>query len=137
MIYIMIMGTGIGIMLSTFSLAVQNSVDFKVVGIATSMLFFHRLTGGMLGLAVLGSVMTRRFLLNAQKTISADIRATLPATQLDAIINDPKALVDPSAVDKLKHMFLQLTPDGEQMAGKLLATLNASLSDAISKCFHR
>lgn len=135
MIYIVIMGIGLGAALSTNSLAVQNSVDFNIVGVASSMMFFHRLSGGMFGLAVLGAVMTHNFMHNAQQTISANIRATLPAAQLDAIINNPKALVDATALDKLKHMLLQLNPNGEQMASELLTTLNTALSDALSSAF--
>ena len=60
-IYIVVTGLGVGGALATLSLAVQNSVPFGLVGVATSALQFFRSVGGMLGLAVLGAVMVRSF----------------------------------------------------------------------------
>ena len=61
MAYVFVTGIGVGGTLSTFRLAVQNSVPFRLVGVATSALQFSRLLSGTIGLAVLGSVMTRNF----------------------------------------------------------------------------
>ena len=49
-------------------LAVQNSVPFRLVGTATSALQFYRLVSGTVGLAVLGTVLTR----NLSSRLDAD-----------------------------------------------------------------
>ena len=59
--YIIVLGVGLGVTFPTFTLSVQNSVPFRLMGISTSALQFYRSIGGMLGLAVLGAVMAGRF----------------------------------------------------------------------------
>ena len=56
---VFVAGIGVGGTLSTFRLAVQNSVPFRLVGAATSALQFCRLMSGTTGLAVLGVVLSR------------------------------------------------------------------------------
>ena len=133
--YIVVLGLGLGVTFPTFTLAVQNSVPFRLMGISTSALQFYRSIGGMLGLAVLGSVMASRFASKLEETAPGDIVAALPPGQLDAIKNNPQALIDPSAVDRLKDGFAQAGPDGAQMVETLLASLKSALAGAISDVF--
>ena len=60
-VYIVVMGAGLGTTFPTFTLSVQNTTPFRLMGAATSALQFYRSVGGMLGLALLGAVMTNRF----------------------------------------------------------------------------
>lgn len=133
--YIVVMGIGLGTTFPTFTLAVQNSIPFRLMGVATSALQFYRSIGGMLGLAILGSVMTSRFALKLGETTPDNVAATLPAGQLDAIKNNPQALVDPSAVDGLRASLDQAGPDGARMAETLLESLKSALAGAISDVF--
>ena len=56
-----VLGFGMGMTFPVFSLAVQNAVPYRVMGIAmSSMQFFHTL-GGMMGTAILGAFMTNTF----------------------------------------------------------------------------
>ncbi len=95
--YIVIMGVGLGITFPTFILAVQNTVPFRLMGVATSAIQFYRSVGGMLGLAVLGAVMVNRFAYNLDGAMTAEMRAALPSERLDSLRDNPQALVDPSA----------------------------------------
>ena len=56
-----IVGVGLGAAMPVFNLAVQNAVEARVVGVATSMVQFVRSIGGALGIAVFGSVSLRLF----------------------------------------------------------------------------
>ena len=47
--------------LAVFSLAVQNAVDPRFVGVATSSVQFLRSIGGSLGAAVFGAILSNRF----------------------------------------------------------------------------
>ena len=51
---VFVAGIGVGGTLSTFRLAVQNAVPFRLVGAATSALQFCRLLSGTVGLAAAG-----------------------------------------------------------------------------------
>ncbi len=133
--YIVVLGLGLGATFPTFTLAVQNSVPFRLMGISTSALQFYRSIGGMLGLAVLGSVMAGRFASKLEDTVPENVTAALPPGQLDAIKDNPQALIDPSAVDRLKAGFAQAGPDGARMVETLLDSLKAALAGAISDVF--
>jgi MFS family permease len=52
-----VLGLGLGLILPTSTLAVQNAVDWPDLGIATSMVTFFRSLGGVVGLAVFGAVL--------------------------------------------------------------------------------
>ncbi len=51
-----ILGAGLGMTMPTMTLAVQNSVDWKDLGVATSAVTFIRSLGGAVGLAAYGAV---------------------------------------------------------------------------------
>ena len=133
--YIIVIGVGLGATFPTFTLAVQNSVPFRLMGISTSALQFYRSIGGMLGLAVLGAVMASRFASKLEEMVPEDITAALPPGQLEAIKDNPQALVDPSAVDGLKAGFAQAGPDGARMVETLLGSLKSALAGAVGDVF--
>ena len=74
---IVVMGLGLGGTLPVFTVAAQNSVPNKFRGFATSMLLFYRLVGGMMGLAVLGAVLTTQFSKRLEGMLSENVRASL------------------------------------------------------------
>ena len=128
--YVVIMALGLGGVLATFNLAVQNTVPFRLVGAATSALLFYRLIGGTLGLAVLGVVMTHRFSTRVEETVVDAVRAALGPGRLDAIKDNPRALIDPAALDVLRVEFAET-----QMADALLGTLHSALAVAVGDVF--
>jgi len=60
MIYMGMMGLGMGMMMQNLVLAVQNTVDVTQVGAASAAVSFFRSLGGVVGVAVLGAVLARR-----------------------------------------------------------------------------
>jgi MFS family permease len=52
----LLVGLGFGMVMPTSTLAVQNSVDWKDLGVATSLVTFFRSLGGAVGLAVAGAL---------------------------------------------------------------------------------
>jgi MFS family permease len=54
------LGLGIGLAMQTLLLALQNAVDTRDTGVATSTTFLLRQLGSVVGIAVLGSVFTTR-----------------------------------------------------------------------------
>ena len=132
---VFLVGIGVGLTLSTFRLAVQNAVPFRLVGAATSALQFCRLLSGTVGLAVLGVVLTRSLSARLDEMLSESVKAALPPGRLDAIKNDPRALVDPVAADALTAGLEGIGPQGDAMARSLLATLDAALAGAVGDVF--
>lgn len=54
------MGFGLGLTLPTLSLAAQNAVEHRNLGVATSMSQFSRSLGGSLGIAAFGALLAQR-----------------------------------------------------------------------------
>ena len=134
-IYLVIMGFGMGSTFPTFTLSVQNSVPFRVMGTATAAIQFYRSIGGMLGLSILGAVMANRFASNLEDALPSSVRGVLPPDRIEAIKENPQALVDPSALETLKERFAAAGPDGAQIAEQFLAALKSALAGAISDVF--
>ena len=118
--YVSLTGLGLGGAMSACNLAVQNSVPFRLVGSAISAIQFSRLFSGTLGLAVLGVVLTASFSSRLEETVSESARAALAQGQFEAIKQNPRVLVDPTAIDALRAGFAERGLDGVQMADTFL-----------------
>ena len=59
-IYAIMVGAGLGLSMQTIVIALQNSVDFKDMGVATSSNTFFRSLGSVFGTAIFGSILTNR-----------------------------------------------------------------------------
>jgi EmrB/QacA subfamily drug resistance transporter len=98
-----ILGAGLGMIMPTSTLAVQNAVDWQDLGIATSMVTFFRSLGGVVGLAAFGAIMNARIdgridaaLVQAPREIRdlpEDVRTTVLDVLADGITTVFKAAV--------------------------------------------
>ena len=59
-IYAILVGAGLGLSMQTIVIALQNAVEFKDMGIATSSNTFFRSLGSVFGTAIFGSILTNR-----------------------------------------------------------------------------
>ncbi len=59
-IFAIIVGGGLGLSMQTLVIALQNAVDFKDLGVATSLNTFFRSLGGVIGTAIFGTILTNR-----------------------------------------------------------------------------
>lgn len=59
-IFVYLFGSGLGLTMQTITVAVQNSVAFRDMGVATSSVTFTRQLGGAIGAAALGAVLGTR-----------------------------------------------------------------------------
>jgi hypothetical protein len=78
-----VMGLGLGLVMQVLVLAVQNAVDYKDLGVATSGATLFRSMGGSLGTSVLGAVFTARL---------ADELAGTPAARVGEGSANPAAI---------------------------------------------
>jgi EmrB/QacA subfamily drug resistance transporter len=85
MVYVGLMGVGMGFSIPAFLIAVQSSVPRRDLGAATSTLQFSRSIGGTLGVSVLGAF------------LSARLAALLTAGGFDPSVVSLDTLLDPVA----------------------------------------
>jgi EmrB/QacA subfamily drug resistance transporter len=81
-IYMAVLGAGLGMLMQNLVLVVQNSIEVKNLGVATSAVTFFRSLGGTVGVSVLGSVLGT---IVAQE-IKSGISALAPADQAAAAV---------------------------------------------------
>jgi EmrB/QacA subfamily drug resistance transporter len=111
------LGIGIGLVMQVIVLAMQNSVDPRDMGVATSSAAFFRSMGGTFGAAIFGTVLANRLISElasrlpasalhgvdpAQLTGSPQVIAALPAA-----VRGPVVL---SFVESLSTVFLTAVP---------------------------
>jgi EmrB/QacA subfamily drug resistance transporter len=77
-IFSILVGAGLGLSMQTIVIALQNSVDFKDMGVATSSNTFFRSLGSVFGTALFGSILTNRVAHYLQSGFT-DLAATNPA----------------------------------------------------------
>ena len=123
--YIILLGFGLGSTFPTFTIAVQNFSPPSAIGAATSFIQFLRTFGGLVGLSLLGSLMSHRFVANLDRAVE---NSAVPISNdvLDELKTNPRVLVDPDA---------QMLMVSAEMPGDILAVLRNSLSEAIGDVF--
>jgi EmrB/QacA subfamily drug resistance transporter len=85
-----IIGAGLGLGMQVIVTAVQNSVDLRDMGVATSSMTFFRSMGGALGTAIFGAVLNSRLAFHLDAGLGggaagAAAAAGIDVTNLDAI----------------------------------------------------
>jgi len=124
-----IMGLGLGATMPVFSLSVQNAVDPKFVGTATSTIQFFRSMGGSLGAAVFGSVLVNRYSPAFHAALPPEA-ARLPAPLMNPLEN-PQALMNPELAAQLKAGFAALGPDGARLLESVEGATRVALAHSI------
>ena len=76
--YLVVAGLGLGATLAAVSVAVQNTVPSGRVGSGTAANQFYRSVGGMMGLAVMGVMMTVGFRSGLETTVSTSCEGRCP-----------------------------------------------------------
>jgi EmrB/QacA subfamily drug resistance transporter len=82
---VVIVGLGIGLMMQTLTVAVQNSVQRRNLGIATASTQFFRAVGAMAGVTALGAVVTSRLAGGAAGASPAQLAAAIQPVFVVAI----------------------------------------------------
>ena len=84
---------------------------------------------------MLGGVLTTRFSARVDETMPGSIGGALSSGALDAIKDNPRVLLDPSATEGLRAGFAEAGTDGARLADTYLAALNAALGGAMEDVF--
>jgi EmrB/QacA subfamily drug resistance transporter len=135
-INMILVGLGLGTAFPIFTLTVQNAVDHKYLGTATSSVQLFRQLGGTIGVSIMGSVMNHRladhFSEESQKLIAQT--PNLPAGMAEKIkeMSNPQILLNPgAAAEKLSN----LPPEVVRTLKQVMDVLRESLSYALNGVF--
>jgi EmrB/QacA subfamily drug resistance transporter len=110
-IYAVLIGMGLGLSMQTIVIALQNSVEMRDMGVATSSNTFFRSLGSVFGTALFGSVLTNR-LAHYMQSGFADLAKSNPAaagaidpSQMKSLANN-STLIHQLPAD-IQHVVLQ------------------------------
>jgi EmrB/QacA subfamily drug resistance transporter len=134
LLYMALLGLGIGASMTIFSVVVQSAFPKARLGQVTSNLQFFREIGGVIGLAILGSVMTGRFQTHFEAALPPTLAQAIPANQL-SMFENPQLLLSQVAVTRIQQGFAAYGPGGDALFAQLMATIRLSLAQAISDVF--
>ncbi len=117
-LYSILVGAGLGLSMQTIVIALQNSVEFKDMGVATSSNTFFRSLGSVFGTAIFGTILTNR-LGHYLVTNFQDLAAT-----------------NPSAVEGFDPAKLEGIQDNTAALAVLPPAIQNSALDAFVSSFH-
>ncbi len=128
-LFLAVTGLGLGLIMPTTTLAVQNTVEKKMLGVATSATQFVRSVGSTVGTATVGSIVTRGY---ADRL--ADGAPPQAPERLVSALQNPQALVSEGARRGLERAASAF-PGGEQVVSDVIHTARVALSDSIHAGF--
>lgn len=110
-IYAVLIGMGLGLSMQTIVIALQNSVEMRDMGVATSSNTFFRSLGAVFGTALFGSILTNR-LAHYMQSGFADLAKSNPEAMASFDPEKMRALTNNSALIKelpadIQHTVLQ------------------------------
>jgi Na+/melibiose symporter-like transporter len=128
-----ILGFGLGTAMVLFTIVVQNAVDYRVMGVATSGLTFFRSIGSTLGTAIFGSFLTSTFTSEFSKRLPESLQRALPPGQLAQL--QPEALLNAQMLEQMRAQFTQLGANGQALFNQFLEVIRSALAAAIHEVF--
>jgi EmrB/QacA subfamily drug resistance transporter len=88
-VYMFVLGVGLGMVMQVLVLAVQNAVDYRDLGTATSGATFFRTIGSSIGVAVFGTVFTGQF----NQHLASDVPATAVGRCAPGVLTGPSGVL--------------------------------------------
>jgi EmrB/QacA subfamily drug resistance transporter len=128
-LYLAVTGLGLGWIMPTANLAVQSTVDRRILGVAISATQFMRSIGATVGTAVIGSIVTKGY----AEGLVANAPPRAPERLVSALEN-PDVLVSEAARQALARVATAF-PGGERMLAQVIQAARESLSSSIHDGF--
>ncbi|VCU68771.1 Multidrug resistance protein 3 [Pigmentiphaga humi] len=100
--YMFLAGLGIGFTMPNLTIFAQHTADRTHLGIATATLQSTRMIGGMLGTAIVGTIVSHSYLWRVTEVLQTE-----NALQWLPQLHNPQILVDPQAQRTLAEQFAQ------------------------------
>ncbi len=129
-----ITGLGIGVMMSLFTIVVQNAFPYRQLGEVTAGITFFRSVGATMGVAVMGTIMTNDFQSALQSNMPQALTRLVPADRL-AQLQNPQLLLAPDVMARIQHDFAAFGSQGQVLFHQLIEAIRVSLATAITNVF--
>jgi EmrB/QacA subfamily drug resistance transporter len=100
MVVMVFFGLGLGFNFQPLTLAVQNAVSPRLIGVATSSATFTRQIGGTLGTAVFLSILFS----TVGDKIAAAMARVVPTAEFQGALKDPQVLAQPANAEFVKNL---------------------------------
>ncbi len=110
--YLLVLGLGLGMVMQVLVLAVQNAVEFSVLGAATSGVTLARGIGGSVGAAVFGTIFSSRLRSELQHALTGPLArqvaggARLTGAQVASLPTAARVAYENAYVNALRPVFL-------------------------------
>jgi EmrB/QacA subfamily drug resistance transporter len=124
-LFMIVTGLGIGLLMSLFTIVVQNAFSRDMIGQVTSTLTFFRSLGASIGVAVLGAIVTNNF---TSRVVAGIPSALRPYVNANALTNLSNLNAAGNAVNKAAASKAL----GAQQVGHLAGQLAANLKDSFA-----
>ncbi|GIP32226.1 MDR family MFS transporter [Paenibacillus sp. J2TS4] len=137
-LYMCVVGLGLGISMPVFSLTVQNAVEPKQLGVATASSQLFRSLGGTIGIAIMGTVMASRMSSKLAEQFASEGGAAQQVPIDPAMAEQMKEFLNPQALldqPKLAEFMAGLPADVQVMFNQLLDKLREALSYGVTSTF--
>lgn len=135
---IIVFGLGLGIGMPVFSIATQNAVSHKELGVVTASTQLFRNLGGTIGIAVMGTVMANNLKTNLQDTMQnspvvKDL-ATLDPKVTEQMVGfaNPQALMNKPLLEQTEA---NLPADVQPIFAQMIQGIRDALGDTLSTVF--
>jgi hypothetical protein len=128
-----LMGLGLGIAMSSFTVIVQNQYPSHRLGEVTAGLQFFRSIGSTIGLAVFGTILTNQFAAHMRDNLPAQVAQAM--AKRGAAIDNPQVLLSDQARAALQKAFAEYGAQGAKMFAVFMDAVRQSLASAIAGLF--
>jgi EmrB/QacA subfamily drug resistance transporter len=111
-LYLLVLGLGLGMVMQVLVLAVQNAIDYSVLGAATSGVTLSRGIGGSIGAAVFGTIFSSRLRTELHAALSGPLGALvagggrLTGAQVESLPAAGRLAYENAYVHALRPVFL-------------------------------
>lgn len=131
-----VLGVGLGLSFPPLVLAGQNAVPFSMMGVTTSLNQFARSVGGTIGVAIMGSILTRRLNEELAAGLPQEVQAGAPAPLLAGLKN-PRILLDDNALAAVRDQGFApvFGVDAERLFTATVDSMERALATSITEVF--
>jgi EmrB/QacA subfamily drug resistance transporter len=124
-----ILGLGLGVAMSAFTVIVQNQYPTYRLGEVTAGLQFFRLIGSTIGLAVFGTILNNRFASEMLHNLPGPLKSSAGK------LGNPQVLISAPARSALQASFAKFGSQGGELFDAFMNAVRHSLASAISSLF--
>jgi EmrB/QacA subfamily drug resistance transporter len=133
---IVLFGLGLGTVFAVFNVVAQNAVESRYVSSATSALQFVRQIGGVLGLAVLGSVVNQVLKDRIKTDVPQSALAQVPAAFRDQVANPEAFFSDKFQASVTAFINSLPGPAAQSQARAAFETIKHGVGAALADSIH-